>query len=257
MLTSEIVARLVLQLSPQLAPAAWAGWATAAQGVHGEDHEVAGMLRPLLMHAGVTAGELGALGATDLQLKIASEEPDATPPWGEMCIVMRRHAQPGSVGGLSEEGASAAGHVATATPFEEVRCSPSARTLRTAQAWTSTPTIDDAFGLPPSRAEGAVGAHASFTAWRMSLDGPAAVYGVEVGRALQQLSSTRRTTLVVTHDGVPQAVLAGLGVALPAETRHDPLGHLEGIALTFEADRVTSVRRLGAPPVGLLDDRRA
>ena len=131
MLTSEIVARLVLRLSPQLSPAAWAGWATAAQGVHGEDHEVAGMLRPLLAGGVVTAGELGALGATNLQLKIASEEPDATSPRSGVCIVMRRHAQPGSVGGLSEEGASAAGHVAAATPFEEVRCSPSARTCAT------------------------------------------------------------------------------------------------------------------------------
>lgn len=253
MLTTELVARLVMSSAPDLAVEVWSSWAVEASALRGEDHEVAAMVRPLLSHGLIDSEELETLGATDQQLALATEAGGVTDDRQVARVVLRRHAQPGSVGGLSEDGFLAAQRLAALRAFDEVRCGPSARTSRTAQAWAAAPTLDVRWALPPNEAERAVGVHASFGAWKSSLDDVARGYGQTLADVVREMSTAGRTVLIITHDGVPQALLAALGASFTPSWRERALGYLEGVSIECDEDGdVPVVERLGAPPIGLL-----
>ena len=253
MLTTEIIARLVLKTSPNLAGEVWSSWAEEACALHGEDCEVAAMLRPLILHDVVDADDLEPLGATEHQLTLASVgSHDARESRQVARVVLRRHAQPGSVGGLSEEGLLASRSLAALRSFDDVRCGPSARTRRTAEAWMGSPITDLCFALPPDRAERVVGAHAPFSAWRSPHDAAVREYGHALADAHWGLSTVGRSVMVITHDGAPQALLAAVGASLPPWWRDDSLGFLEGVSVERDEDGVVVVERLGAPPIALL-----
>ena len=253
MLTTEIIARLMLKTSPNLAGEVWSSWAEEACALRGEDREVAAMLRPLILHDVVDADDLEPLGATEHQLTLASVGSDGLRENRQVArVVLRRHAQPGSLGGLSDDGLLAARSLAALRSFHEVRCGPSARTRRTAQAWTGSPTVDLCFALPPAHAERVVGAHAPFSAWRSPHNVAGREYGQALADALWGLSTVGRSVMIITHDGAPQALLAAVGISVSPWWREDSLGYLEGVSLERDGGGVVVVERLGAPPIRLL-----
>ena len=253
-LTNEIAARLAHRVAPDLTGEVWAAWEREASRLRGEDHELAAMLSQLLEARRISGRELADLDATEHQLALAADYTlDEFTTRLSACVVLRRHAEPGSIEGISEEGLLAATSLAGGGTFDSVRCGPSARTSRTARAWASAPTTDVRLGLPPQSAEHAVGVHASFSAWRNSVDDQANSYCKAMATAVRELSWPRSRVLVITHDGVPQATIAGLSIAPTQPWRDHPLGYLEGIVVRFDAESGTGVCRLGAPPITLID----
>ena len=252
-MTTEIIARLVLKTAPNLASEVWSSWAAEACALRGEDCEVAAMLRPLILHGVVDESDLQPLGATEHQLTLASVGSDGVRENRQVArVVLRRHAQPSSIGGLSEDGLLAAQSLAALRTFDEVRCGPSARTKTTAQAWTDSPTVDLCFALPPGHAERVVGAHAAFSAWRSLHDVAVREYGQALADGLWDLSTVGHSVIIITHDGAPQALLAAVGASLTPSWREDSLGYLEGVSVESDGSGVVAIERLGAPPIGLL-----
>ncbi len=253
-LTNEIAARLAHRVAPDLTGEVWVAWEREAIRLRGEDHELAAMLSQLLQSRRISEPELADLGATEHQIALAAHYTlDKLTTQLSACVVLRRHAEPGSIESISQEGLLAATSLASGGTFDNVRCGPSARTSRTARAWASAPTTDVRFALPPQFAEHAVGVHASFSAWRNSIDDQTNSYCKAMATAVQGLSWHRSRVLVITHDGVPQATIAGLSIAPTQPWRDQSLSHLEGIVVRFDAESGTRVCRVRAPPITLLD----
>jgi len=252
MLNAEIIGRLVTQIAPGLSLAAWGAWATASSSFRGEDCELAAMLRVLIEANAIATSDLIDLGATQRQIAMATADVALVLNNSALGsrVVLRRHAEPGANDGLCEEGVQAAESVAQLSSFDHVHCGPSARTLRTARAWADNPDTDLRFAVPPQDVESVVGAHTSFGAWQSSYDDKVVAYCHSTADVIRGLFNKDRSTLLITHDGVPQAVVAGLKPAA-ADFRDDSLGYLEGIVIDSDPEREFTIRRLGAPPTSL------
>ena len=249
MLTVPSAGRLVRAIAPAHIESARLAWELAASGMLGEDAEIVALLSVARDAGCISRSELHDLGATDKHLDFEPDVEPVSPDDGASVLVLRRHAEPGRRDGLSDAGQRSARALASTTRVDFVICGPSLRTRSTAAAWTSQPLVVDAFGLPAADVERAVGIDAGFLPW--SRQPSISEYTREVARATAEHMRPGRVGLIITHNGVPQAALAGLAIAPSALSRVDSLGHLEGIVITRLLDGAHEVRRLGAPPIDL------
>ena len=249
MLNAEITGRLVTQIAPELATLVWGAWANASSSFRGEDYELAAMFGALVEANAIASSDLIDLGATEYQMSLAMGDP-ALGKVDSAIVVCRRHAEPGMDEGLSEQGVQAAERLSQLASFDNVRCGPSARTSRTARAWSAGAETDLQLALPPQDVESVVGAHASFDAWQSSQDDRVVAYCRNTVDVIRGLLNKECSTLLITHDGVAQAAVAGLK-SETATFRSDPLGYLEGIVIDVDPKGEYTTRRLGAPPMSL------
>lgn len=243
MLSSALVGRAVRLVAPECCARAWAAWCEASRATAGERREVGAILWSLDDPARV-ADVLEALGIDQADEVLAELVEPAAEPEGPV-VVIRRHAEPGP-SGLSSSGRLAAGLLASISPCPRVLCGPSLRTIATARAFTPAPEVVTTWGVPPSHIEALVGAHAPVTKWQSATGSAVGRYAAALAAALPQ-----EQTLVISHDGVVQAAVCGLGVSEQL-TRQDSFGHLEGVALRWPVSGAAVAVRVGAPPLALL-----
>jgi len=248
-LTVALVARLVVVEQPTAATRVLAAWIEAASALAGEEDEAGRMLRVLVDLGRTSVADLADLGASERQRDVVVTRNADRPR-----VVLRRHAEPGNHGGLSAAGVRAARLAARVGPPGPASCGPSLRTTTTAGAWGAGSVVDPAWDLPPREVEVLVGSHPTFGRWTGVVDGSARRYCGTVAEPVAATIAAGRSVAVITHDGVPQAVLAGLGIDPGAIGRGDPLGHLEGLVVerTDEADGFRA-RRISAPPTELIE----
>lgn len=240
--------RLVEQVYPTDQANAWARWAAAVRAAVGERLEVEAVLEGALDAGALSRDELVALGGPTFDVVEDRPEPDDNRP----VLILRRHAEPGRSGAISERGNACCAELRSVGATTPSVSSPVARAVQTASALgAENVSREPRLGLLPDDIERSVGSHRSFGAWLDAYNSDHNVRDLALRLAHWATDSLAAGGVVaITHDDVIQLVTVA---TTPASIRElgGPLGYLEGVAIRLSPQPVAV--RLGAPP-GLFAD---